>query len=134
MSKERAKGKSKEFDFLLEEVKRLGALEAKVVTSDKIAAEGRVLLKCETGCDSYGHQFVCPPFTPAPDEFGKMLEDYRNILIIKFPADAEADENVGRSLLRNQYDPNTSPDLQDRIKRFWDATITGGNQELQLNR
>jgi hypothetical protein len=62
-----------------------------------------------------------------------MLEEYRNIFIIKFPADAEADENVGRSLLRNQYDPNTSPDLQDRIKIFWDATITGGNQELQLN-
>jgi len=31
MPKQNAKGKNKEFDFLLEEAKRLGALEARII-------------------------------------------------------------------------------------------------------
>jgi predicted metal-binding protein len=69
----------------------------------------------------YGHKFVCPPYALTPDEFRKMLKEYENILIVKFPADAEAQEDVGRSLLKNQCSPETLPDLRDRTKKFWDV-------------
>jgi predicted metal-binding protein len=118
MPKERAKGRTKEFDFLVEGAKRLGALEAKVATSDKIVVEDRVLLKCKTGCDSYGHKFVCPPFTPTPDEFRKMLKEYRKVLIVKFPTEAEAGEDVGRSLQKNRCSPQILAGLRERTNKF----------------
>jgi len=120
MAKPRRKTKTKEFDFLLEEAKRLGALEAKIVSPDKMVVEDRVVFKCRSGCHMYGHKFVCPPFTPTPDEFRKILKEYKKILIVKFHADAEAEEDVGRSLLKNQCAPDTPPDLRERTKKFWE--------------
>jgi predicted metal-binding protein len=120
MPKLKGKAKSNEFDFLLKEAKRLGALEAKIIPSNRVVVENRILLKCRTGCDSYGRKFVCPPFTPTPDEFRRILKEYRSILVIKFPADAEAKEDVGRSLQKNQWDPDTFQDVKDRTKKFWE--------------
>jgi predicted metal-binding protein len=121
MPKEKAKGKTKEFNFLLEEAKRLGARETKIIGSNKVVVEDRVLLKCRAGCDSYGQKFVCPPYTPTPDEFRRILREYRKVLIVKFPADAEAEEDVGRSLQKNQRSPAISPDLRERTNRFLDV-------------
>ena len=122
MPNQKVKGKkSKRFDFLLDEAKRLGAVEAKIVGSEKVVVEDRVLLKCRTGCDSYGKRFVCPPLAPTPDEFRNMLKEYRKVLIVKFPADAEAEEDVGRSLLKNQYSPETPSALRKGTKDFWNA-------------
>jgi predicted metal-binding protein len=121
MPRGKANLRPKEFDFLLEEAKRLGAHEAKIISPNKVVVEDRVLLKCRFGCHNYGRKFVCPPFTPTPDQFRKMLKEYGSILVVKFPADAEADEEVGRSLLRNQYSSDTPPEVKDRTKKFMDA-------------
>jgi len=121
MPKQKAKGKTKEFNFLLEGAKRLGARETKIIGSNKVVVEDRVLLKCRAGCDSYGKKFVCPPYTPTPDEFRKILREYRKVLIVKFPADAEAEEEVGRNLQKNQYSPAVPPDLRERTNKFWDV-------------
>lgn len=120
-NKQKQKRKTKEFDFLLEEAQRLGALEAKIISPDKVVIEDRVLLKCRTGCDSYGKKFVCPPFTPTPNEFRKMLKEYRKVLIVKFPTEAEAEEDVGRSLQKNQCSPEIPPDLRERTNKFWEV-------------
>jgi predicted metal-binding protein len=130
MTKQRPKRKTKEFDFLVEEAKKLGALEAKIVSPNKMVVEDRVLLKCRAGCDSYGKKFVCPPFTPTPDEFRKMLKEYRKVLFVKFSTEAEAGEDVGRSLHRNQYSPETPSDLRERTKDFWEAW--GGDKKRIL--
>jgi len=130
MTEQKPKRNNKEFDFLVEEAKRLGALEAKIVSPDRMVVEDRVLLKCRTGCDSYGKKFVCPPFTPTPDEFRKMLKEYKKILIAKFPAEAETEEDVGRSLQKNQYSPETPADLKERTKDFWD--VWGGDKRRIL--
>ena len=121
MPKQKAKGETKQFDFLLEEAKRLGAREAKIIASNKVVVEDRVLLKCRTGCDSYGKKFVCPPYTPIPDEFRRMLKEYSKILVVKFSAEAEAEEEVGRSLQKNQYSPVIPPELRERTNKFWDV-------------
>jgi len=119
-NKQKQERKAKEFDFLLEEAQRLGALEAKIISPDKVVIEDRVLLKCRTGCDSYGKKFVCPPFTPTPHEFRKILKEYRKVLIVKFPAEAEAEEDVGRSLQKNQYSPEIPAHLREGTNKFWE--------------
>jgi predicted metal-binding protein len=50
-----------------------------------------------------------------------MLKEYRKVLIVKFPAEAEAEEDVGRNLHKNQYSPGTPSDLRERTKEFWDG-------------
>jgi predicted metal-binding protein len=131
VTKQGANRKTKEFDFLLEEAKRLGAMDAKIVSPDKIVVEERILLKCKSGCHMYGHKFVCPPFTPTPGEFRKILKEYKDILIVKFHADAEAEGDVGRSLLRNLCAPDTPPDLRERTKKFWE-TWNGDKRRILL--
>jgi len=121
MPKQKPKRKANEFTFLLEEANRLGAREAKIISPNKVVVEDRVLLKCRAGCDSYGKKFVCPPYTPTPGEFRKILREYRKVLIVKFPADAEAEEDVGRSLQKNQCSPAIPPDLRERTNKFWDV-------------
>ena len=120
MPKPRRKAKTKEFDFLLEEAKKVGSLEARIITPDKVVVEERVVLKCQSGCHMYGQKFVCPPMTPTPDQFRKILKEYGHILVAKFPAEAEAEEDVGRSLLKNLCSPDVAPDLRNRTKKFWD--------------
>ena len=121
MANQRVKKKSENFDFLLDEAKRLGAVEAKIIGPERVVVEDRVLLKCRTGCDAYGKKFVCPPHTPTPDEFRKMLREYQKVLIAKFPAEAEAEEDVGRSLHKNRYSPETPSALREGTKDFWNA-------------
>jgi len=79
-----AQGQQNEFDFLLGLARNLEAIAAKIITSDKIVVENRVVLKCKSGCHWYGHKFICPPFTPTPDEFRKMLKEYEHVLIVRF--------------------------------------------------
>ena len=50
-----------------------------------------------------------------------MLKEYENILIVTFPAGAEAEEDVGRNLLRDLCAPDLAPDFRDRTKKFWDV-------------
>jgi predicted metal-binding protein len=121
MPKRISKQRNSEFQFLVKEARRLGAIEAKIVTPGKVVVEDRVLLKCRTGCNAYGHKFVCPPYTPTPQEFRQILSEYRAILVAKFPAEAEADEDVGRSLVKNLCAPDTPADLRTRTKEFWDT-------------
>jgi len=121
MAKQRSKKSNGKFQFLVEEAGRLGAVEAKIVTPGRVVVEDRVLLKCKTGCNMYGRKFVCPPHTPTPQEFRKILKEYRAILVAKFPAEAEADEDVGRSLVMNLCAPDTPADLRTRTKEFWDT-------------
>ena len=120
-SKDSVKGKQTELDFLLELARNLGAVEAKIISSDKIVVEDRVVLKCRSGCHLYGQKFVCPPFTPTPDEFRKMLKEHEHVLITKFRAESEAEEDVSKSLLRNRFDPDICLELKERTKQFFDA-------------
>ncbi len=121
MAKRSSRKRTSPFQFLVEEAGRLGAIEAKIVTPGMVVVEDRVLLKCKTGCNMYAQKFVCPPHTPTPQEFRKILKEYKAILVAKFPAEAEADENVGRSLVKNLCAPDTPADLRIRTKEFWDT-------------
>jgi predicted metal-binding protein len=111
--------KSDEFNFLVKLALELGAVEAKVIPVSKIVVEDRVVLKCKVGCHMYGKKLICPPFTPTVDEFRKMLKEYRYALLAKFKANAEADEDIARSLLRCEFDPATPKELREKTLKFW---------------
>lgn len=113
------KSPSDAFDHLLRLALDLGADEAKVIATDDVVVEDRVVLKCRYGCHLYGKKLICPPFVPSPDEFRATLKEYRYALLAKFTASASADADVVESLLKNEICPDTPPELRERTKRFW---------------
>jgi len=131
VSSTRKEAYDERFVYLTELARKIGASEAKILSSNDVVVENRVVLKCQTGCHMYGHKLVCPPYTPTPDEFRKILNEYRSVLVIKFPTEAEACEDVGRSLLRNLYGPETPSDVKDQTRRFWDAWSEDKRRSLQ---
>jgi predicted metal-binding protein len=94
--------KSGEFKYLEEQAINVGAVAARVVPADRIVVEDRVVLKCKSGCPSYGTCLKCPPYVPSPGEFRKMLGEYHFALIVKhkppvMPDDLMAGLSSGRT-------------------------------------
>jgi predicted metal-binding protein len=113
-----SKEKLNEFYFLEKLAKDLGAIEAKIIETNNIVVEDRTILKCMSGCSSYGRKMICPPFAPKVDEFRKMLKEYKYALLVKFRGKAEIDEKVVKSFLRCQFDPSIPKKLKDRTSKF----------------
>lgn len=96
-----------DFKFLEEAAMALGTGSSKVIPADMVAVEDRVRLKCRVGCPSYGNNLKCPPFVPTPDEFRKILKEYRFAMVVKHRP-PEMPENPGTSeerlaVLRAKY-------------------------------
>jgi len=71
----------------LKELCRLAAdmgAEAKLIRVDDIVVRSWTRLKCQYGCGSYGRRLTCPPYTPTPDEFERILQDYKWAILLKF--------------------------------------------------
>lgn len=43
-----------------------------------------VRLKCQYGCVNYGTSLSCPPYSPAPDETRKVLDEYMKAYLVGF--------------------------------------------------
>jgi predicted metal-binding protein len=110
-----------DFDFLRKLALNLGASEAKIVSSDKIVIEGRIVLKCKIGCTNYGKTLMCPPYTPTAEEFRKIAREYGYALFIKFKSKAEADAEVAKCLSKSETDPPLSPEIGEKVNIFWAA-------------
>lgn len=55
----------------------LGATDAKILTTDKIVIDERVLAKCEyPKCPFYGTSANCPPYTMGPDLARKIVQRF----------------------------------------------------------
>ncbi len=74
---------SKEYEFLEKAAIELGAGSVKIIPVDQVVVEDRVRLRCMIGCPSYGANLKCPPFVPTPDEFRKILKEYKFAMVIK---------------------------------------------------
>ena len=59
------------FEFLREMALKHGAVDAKIISADKVVVEDRIVLKCKVGCPNYGKTLACPPYTPTAKEFAK---------------------------------------------------------------
>lgn len=114
-----------QFVFLIEAARSLGAAEAKVIPAAEIVIEDRVPLKCRSGCIGYGKKLTCPPYAPKPDEFRKILSEYRHALLVKFICMAEAEPDVIRSIYRYWLDPGAPADRKEQATQFWKDQFGG---------
>lgn len=109
------------FDFLRTLALKLGAIDAKIIPADKIVVEDRILLKCKVGCHNYGKTLACPPYTPTPEEFRKIVNDYSFALFMKFESKATANPALAKHLSKPITDPTIPKNLKKKLRQFWAA-------------
>ena len=119
------KKESGDFAFLVEAARSLGAADAKVIPAADVIVENRVPLKCRAGCIGYGKKLTCPPHVPTPDEFRKILAEYRYALLVKFISPAHADPDVICSIYRYWLDPEAPADKKEQATQFWNDHFNG---------
>ena len=76
---------AKDLDSLLSELKTIHA-DLKPISPEMVVVAEWVRWKCRYGCRAYGKHLCCPPFTPAPEETGRMLSEYRHAVLARFEA------------------------------------------------
>ena len=121
-----------EFDFLKQLALDLGAADAKIISSEKIVIEDRIVLKCKIGCTNYGKTLMCPPYTPTAEEFRKIAREYGYALFMKFKSKAEADAEVAKYLSKAENDPPLSPEIGEEVTMFWAAWKEDKRQMLSV--
>jgi len=114
-----ARTEPEEFVFLKRLALELGASDAKIIPTDLIAVEDRVVLKCKMGCDKYGKTLMCPPHAPTPEEFRKIVSEYNYAMFMKFPSKAEANEELMTQLGKSQNDPTIPASMKEKVDKFW---------------
>jgi len=62
--------------------RKLGAKEAKVISTRNIFTAPWVRRKCQFGCSEYGRSLTCPPYSPLPEETRKILDSYSIAILI----------------------------------------------------
>jgi predicted metal-binding protein len=67
----------------VEELIRRAGVEdlARVDPADVVTAEW-VRMKCRFGCGGYGRCLTCPPYSPAPRQTRRMLDEYRTAYLL----------------------------------------------------
>ncbi|OPX64790.1 DUF2284 domain-containing protein [Methanoregula sp. PtaB.Bin085] len=121
----RTKKEFADFTILIEKAQELGAADAKVIPAADIVVEDRVPLKCRAGCKSYGTKLTCPPYVPTPDEFRKILSEYRYALLVKFISPAVAEPDVICSIYKYWLDPAAPADKKEQATKFWQDHFNG---------
>jgi predicted metal-binding protein len=109
------------FEFLRKLALDMGAVDARVIPADKVVVEDRIVLKCKVGCVNYGKTLMCPPYTPTPMEFRKIVQEYSYALFMKFKSQAEADEEVAKYLSKAENDPDFPAEVKEKVRAFWAA-------------
>jgi predicted metal-binding protein len=109
------------FDFLRKKALKMGAVDAKIITADKVVVEDRIVLKCKVGCTNYGKTLVCPPHTPTAEEFRRIVSEYSYALFMKFQSRANAGPELAKHLSKAETDSTIPMGLQDKIQKFWNA-------------
>jgi predicted metal-binding protein len=107
------------FEFLQRLALELGAADAKIIPSNSVVVEDRVVLKCKVGCTNYGKTLACPPYTPSAEEFRKIVGEYSYALFMKFTSKAEADSDLQKSLGKSQGGTTLPADMKLKADEFW---------------
>ena len=121
-----------DFDFLRKLALNLGVADAKIVSSDKIVIEDRIVLKCKIGCTNYGKTLMSPQYTPTAEEFRKVAREYDYALFMKFKSKAEADTEVAKYLSRAENDSALTPEIREKANKFWAAWKEDKRQMLSV--
>lgn len=83
---------------LIEKALALGAVEVKLISTDRVVFDPRSHLKCRFGCNRWGRFWTCPPHLGiSPQSFKEAFERYKSALIIK-TADPKTGQDVTLAL------------------------------------
>jgi predicted metal-binding protein len=115
------KNETNQFKFLEDLALDLGATQAKIVPTNEIVVENRIVLKCKIGCNKYGKTLMCPPYAPPVQEFRKILSEYNYALVFKIKSKAEATPEVAKLLSKKADDPSLTAEMQQKLQNFWTA-------------
>jgi predicted metal-binding protein len=118
------------FDFLKKLAIDLGAADAKIISTDKIVVEDRIVLKCKVGCTRYGKTLACPPYAPTAEEFRKIVSEYSYALFMKFKSEAEGDRELAKYLSRDENDSSIPPEARKKVHKFWAAWKSDKKKQL----
>ncbi|MCW4005628.1 MAG: DUF2284 domain-containing protein [Candidatus Bathyarchaeota archaeon] len=117
------------FDFLKKRALELGASDAKLFPADQVVVEDRVVLKCKVGCNNYGKTLACPPFTPTPAEFRRIVSEYSTAMFMKFTSNAQADKELQKNLSKTD-DKTLDADVKAKVDDFWATWKADKNKML----
>ena len=68
----------------------LGATDAKIITTDNVVVDERVLAKCTyPKCPGYGTNVNCPPYAMGPDLVRKVVNNFRYAIFTKLEVPSE---------------------------------------------
>ncbi len=108
------------FEFLRKLAFDLGAVEAKVIPTNKIVVEDRVVLKCKVGCNNYGKTLACPPHVPTAEEFRRIVAEYQVAIFMKFTTGIEADADLKPLLSKTESEVALeNKTMLSKWKAFW---------------
>jgi predicted metal-binding protein len=107
------------YQFLVELALAAGAAEAKIIPTNLVVIEDRVVLKCKVGCNHYGKTLACPPYTPSAEEFRKIVAEYNYAMFMKYTTNATAEPEVYKHLMTYESDPSTPKDIKEKAAKFW---------------
>jgi predicted metal-binding protein len=110
---------AEKFQFLVKLALEKGAADAKIIPTDKVVVEDRVVLKCKVGCSQYGKTLACPPYTPTPEEFRKIVSEYSFAMFMKFTSNAQAEPEVLTKLMVAESDLTVSKEIKEKAAKFW---------------
>jgi predicted metal-binding protein len=127
----KTKTNTTQFTFLKDLALKLGATQAKIVPTNEIVVENRVVLKCKIGCNKYGKTLMCPPYAPSVEEFRKILNEYSYALVFKIKSQAEATPEVAKLLSKKEDDPSLTNEMKQKIQKFWTSWKADKKQLLQ---
>jgi predicted metal-binding protein len=69
-------------EAIIQRAKELGAVEAKLIDPRTVVTAPWVRLKCQFGCPHYSMRLCCPPYTPTPEQFQKVLDCYTKAFLV----------------------------------------------------
>lgn len=79
---------------------KLGVAEAKIIKRENIVVSDWVRFKCQFGCDGYGKTLTCPPYSPTPEEFRKVLKGFNWAILLQFESrDLEDDSRASHDIM-----------------------------------
>ncbi len=79
----------------------LGATDAKIITTDNVVVDERVLAKCTyPKCDRYGTNANCPPYAMSLDQVRKVVNNFRYAIFTRMQRPTE--EMAGREAINKR--------------------------------
>lgn len=78
---------------LIKEAKRLGATDARAISTADIFVDERVRFKCMVPrCENYGSHLMCPPSLMSIDDFRRVLKSYTSAILVQLEADVDSSD------------------------------------------